>query len=714
VERDNAMKLSEYTVRVREVMETSSDGFPVILPDREAVRAMVAASDRDAEDRLCAFGDRVVSVGDLAEQAVMAGCLPEYMAILVPAFEVLGDPSFGTMEWARAEAGYFPWLIVNGPLGRELLINSKHNVMGPGFRANATIGRAIRLGLMNLAGMKPGVDRSTISTAWKFAAVFAEDEAGSPWEPYHVSVGYAAAESTMTMVVGRHPRHFTHQLSNDPTALVCSYADEVNTIGHYSASRDPGDPLFGLHEPAAARVRGLLMVVAEDHRGYFASAGWGRKDIQRNVQSAATREAGELRAGGIRTFAEGKGDTERLCLVASPERVLVVSAGSGGGRGQIGMTFGEAVTKKIERPRAVRGRPVAGRVEPPVALVNEYLERGLTDGHPILPPSLAGLKAMIDASGRAADEPAGGQFAFSDAIPTVRDVALNALMAGARAAYMPVILGALDLILERVVGLASTGSHWPTVLINGPVRTELGVASWLGPGALANDTIGRALLLTILNVGRFRPALLDKSAIGNAEKYNLAVLGENEEESPWEPLHVSMGFRRDQSTVMLLGDHARLIVNTEATTPIELCQSLVSDISTIQRFDAPSVGTREAGQPTRLTSKGVAEPGGWAVSPGVTIYLGGGHRDIFRKARWTRRQVQECIVSLNPGRTIGDIRRFGYDGGRILADQNDAELVPIVTRPDTIRILAAGGPGGYSLLRTNIFGGKFKLIDQPD
>ncbi|MPZ73950.1 MAG: hypothetical protein GEU74_12095 [Nitriliruptorales bacterium] len=731
---DAKTTVADYAAAVGDLIEIDTDGFPVILPHPEGVDAMVAATGRAADEVLGSFGDRPVTVGDVAEQALMAGCLPEYMAIVVPVYEILLDPLFGTMRWATAEGGYFPWVIVNGPQRRGLGINAKHNVMGPGFRANATIGRAIRLGLMNLAGIKPGSgDRSTIGTAWKFAAVLAEDEEDTPWPPLHTTLGYAPDDSTVTVVVGRQPRHVTHQLSSEPDALLSAYAEEANTEGHYSSAPDADDPLFDLAEADARATRGVLVVVGEDHRGYFEEAGWDRARMQAYLHRILTRTAGELRAAGIRRFAEGMDDADRLDLVASPARCFVVASGSGGGRGQTGLVFGNPVTKRIEAPTPVAAAEHTSPIASSVASVNKYFDRGVTDGHPIVPPFASGLQEMLAAAGRDADQPL-GRYEFSDANPTVKDVALNALMAGAKPEYMPVILTIMDLLVggERGAGLASTGSHWPTVLVNGPVRKTLGIASHLGPGARANATIGRAVLLTSMNVGRFRPALLDKSAVGNAEKYNFAVIGENEEDSPWEPLHVAMGFQPEDSTVMLLGDHSKLVINTEATSPDEVCRSFVSDMTTIQRFDAPSVGRREAGQPTRLGSFGIQAPfagaaagggGGSAATVldasaparprggGTTVYVGGTHREIFRRAAWTRRQVQDHIVSLGPGRAIGDIRRSGYDGGRILPEQLDDEFVPITLDPESIVLFAAGGPGGYSFLKPAAFGGGIRRIE---
>src|SRR5262249_11293701 len=158
----------------------------------EGTSALIAGAGRAADLVLGRFARRAepLTVRDVAEQALMAGCTPEHMPVVIAAFDILLDPTFGTEKWAAGDGGYFPWVLVNGPTRARLNLNGKHNVMGPGTRANSCIGRAVRLGLINLGGFKQGsADHSTIGTAYKWAAVVPEDEEGSPWQPYHVDQG---------------------------------------------------------------------------------------------------------------------------------------------------------------------------------------------------------------------------------------------------------------------------------------------------------------------------------------------------------------------------------------------------------------------------------------------------------------------------------------------------------------------------------------------
>jgi hypothetical protein len=237
----------------------------------------------------------------VAEQALLAGCLPAYMPVVLAIVEVLLEPGFRTDAWAASTGGYFPWVVVNGPIRGQIHLNARHNVMGEGFRPNAAIAGATRLVLMNLGGFRQGTtDRSTISTAWKWAAVVAEDEEHSPWEPFHVERGFAAEDSTVTVVVGRHPRHFTHQLSLVPEELLASYGEELSTVGNFSAPvDDPDDPLHAMSADAARQSSGAIVFIGEDHRSYFQAASWSRLRMQEFLLKNVARRVRDIRVAGI-------------------------------------------------------------------------------------------------------------------------------------------------------------------------------------------------------------------------------------------------------------------------------------------------------------------------------------------------------------------------------------------------------------------------------
>jgi hypothetical protein len=682
-----------------------TDGFPIVPPYPAGVDALVAGSGRPADAVLGKFAHRPtpVTVREIAEQSLMAGCLPEYMPLVITAFEILLEPEFGTDRWAASEGGYFPWVLVNGPIRARLNINGKHNVMGPGARANSCIGRALRLGLINLGGFKQGAtDRSTVGTAFKWAAVVPEDEEGSPWPPYHTDLGFQKDDSTVTLVVGFHPHHFTHQLSQVPEQLLLAYGEELSSVGYFSAPSDAADPLFDLSDEQARQARGAVIFIAEDHRAYFHAAGWSKQRLRQFLAERVGRHVRDLRAAGIdgpHGAYAALHDDVRISMFASPEQIIIYPTGSGGGRAMPGLTYGKPVTRKIEALSTsvpVLSSSKASPIAQYVVTLNRYFERGATDGHPIIPPTVARLEAMLAAAGGPPDEVLRTKWGFVDAVVTVRDLAVNALMAGCRPEHMPLLITAFSL---RVSIGASTGAHMPSLIVNGPVRKRLGISSVFGPGARANAVIGRAIVLTCMNVGRERPAVTDKSSLGKADKYNFGLIGENEEDSPWEPLHTVFGFAAEDSTVTAMGDHSLVSVNHEGTTAREVLRAIIEDLSTAQIFDAPTVN--QGGQaPVVLrdrrhsptVSAGMSGGGGGAI-----VYFGGRHRDVLRREGWSRRDVQEYIAE-HLGRTIGEIRSRGYEGRRVLPEQSGDEFIGRVADPTHVVVLSAGGRGSYSVV----------------
>ena len=201
-------------------------------------------------------------------------------------------------------------------------------------------------------------------------------------------------------------------------------------------------------------------------------------------------------------------------------------------------------------------------VEPDAeALFEEYCARGWCDGYPFIPPTAERVSRMLTYTDRDPDDVI-GQVPPNLSRATVQKIAINAVMAGCRPEYLPVVITALDALLQPEAnlrgGLTTTYSSWPIVVVNGPVRLELGInCSW---GVLANSgfrpnaTIGRALTLIFMNIGGARPGVTEKKPQGSMMRYT-PVIGEFEEESGWEPLHVERGYARDVSAVTVFADN---------------------------------------------------------------------------------------------------------------------------------------------------------------
>jgi len=194
-----------------------TDGLPVVPPTEERVRAMLDAARLRPGDQVAYIAHRAVSVTaeKVAINAVMAGCRPEYMPVVAAAVEGIGEPVWSYHGPGTSTAGAAVLTVVNGPIARELDINAGDNLFGPGWRANATIGRAVRLVMRNVCGSRPGaLDRGTLGHPGKLSYVIAENEAESPWTPLHVERGFRPEQSTVTVMAAEAPHQFYNQLSN--------------------------------------------------------------------------------------------------------------------------------------------------------------------------------------------------------------------------------------------------------------------------------------------------------------------------------------------------------------------------------------------------------------------------------------------------------------------------------------------------------------------
>src|SRR5712664_3135788 len=196
-----------------------SDGLPVVPPTEARVRAMLEAVRLEPGHQVGVIRDRavVITAEKVAINAVMAGCRPEYLPVVVAAVEGIADPRWSYHGPGTSTGGAGVLVIVNGPIARELDINAGDNLFGPGWRSNATIGRALRLVMRNVCGSLPGLlDRGTVGHPGKLSYVIAENEAGSPWTPLHVERGFRPEQSTVTVIAADAPHQFYNQLSNTP------------------------------------------------------------------------------------------------------------------------------------------------------------------------------------------------------------------------------------------------------------------------------------------------------------------------------------------------------------------------------------------------------------------------------------------------------------------------------------------------------------------
>src|SRR5919197_2080407 len=200
-----------------------TDGLRVVPATAEAVRPFLDVMNLDPADVVISepVRRRTITAEQVAINAVLAGCRPDYMPVLVAALEAMSDPSFSLHGAITSTGGSAILVVVNGPIRQRLGFNSGTNVFGPGWRANATIGRAIRLITLNCLGAQPGVlDRSTQGHPGKYTYCIAEHEEASPWEPLHVERGFARETSTVTVFAAEGPHNVLSHYGLGADAIV--------------------------------------------------------------------------------------------------------------------------------------------------------------------------------------------------------------------------------------------------------------------------------------------------------------------------------------------------------------------------------------------------------------------------------------------------------------------------------------------------------------
>jgi hypothetical protein len=316
-----------------------TDGLPVIPPTEERVRAMLEAARLEPDDQVAFITHRSVSITaeKVAINAVLAGCKPAYMPVVVAAVEGIGDPRWSYHGPGTSTGGAGVLMVVNGPIARRLDINSGDNLFGPGWRANLTIGRALRLVMRNVCGSQPGLlDRGTLGHPGKLSYVIAENEAESPWLPLHVERGFRPEQSTVTVVAADAPHQFYNQLSAKAAGILTTCADDMRISGTVMGQST------------------YVVILAGEHMRTIAADGWNKADVRRFLFEHTQNSHAHLKRTQRMSGAIEPGDETRLRpLVASPDDILVVAAGGRAGAfsayvpGWGSARSSQAVTKEI-------------------------------------------------------------------------------------------------------------------------------------------------------------------------------------------------------------------------------------------------------------------------------------------------------------------------------------------------------------------------------
>lgn len=211
-----------------------TDGLPIMLPTEQRLEKMIAQSERDPETLIGLVppcrGEATVE--KIAINAIMAGCMPEHLPVVIAATKAMTDKAFNLYALQTTTHPCTVLVLINGPLAEELEINCGYNAMGQGFMSNATIGRAIRLILINIGGAAPGaLDRATLGAPSKFSFCFAENEEENPWEPLHVERGFPKTYSTVTVVGAEGPHNVNDHGGSRAEEILTTLSGVVATPG---------------------------------------------------------------------------------------------------------------------------------------------------------------------------------------------------------------------------------------------------------------------------------------------------------------------------------------------------------------------------------------------------------------------------------------------------------------------------------------------------
>jgi hypothetical protein len=315
-----------------------TDGLPIVPPTEAKVRAMLDGSGLQPSDVVSVEGVRgkTFLAGTVAVNAVMAGCKPEYMPVVVAAVQAVSEPEFNFHANSTSTNGVGVLVLVSGPIAKKIGINSGSVAMGHGYRANATIGRTLGLLKINAYGSIPhDMDKSTLGHAGKYTFCFAEDDDAIPWEPLRVEKGFSADTSTVTVFAANSPLQVSTHSHSQPPEILEIVSDAIRGMGLGSSE--------------------VIVVISPEVLEYVRNSGWSKTQIKEFIFKNIHRTGGEWNSH-YRTEAPYSGDdlNKGFPVVDSPDHLTIVGAGGEAGAfvAMIGAWGGvSSVTKEISTGR---------------------------------------------------------------------------------------------------------------------------------------------------------------------------------------------------------------------------------------------------------------------------------------------------------------------------------------------------------------------------
>jgi len=291
-----------------------TDGLPIIPATPEAVAKFVAASGREADELIALLPPRKgrATVEVIAVNAIMAGCRPEYMPVVIAAVEGVSDPKYPLELMQVTTNPMTPFLLVNGPVRDKLEINYGTGCLGPGWRANATIGRALRLTLINAGGALPGVySKTSFGSPLRYSYICGENEEANPWTPFHVDRGFKREDSTVTAFKAS---NFCNISGGEGVG-----AEEIL---RQIATNMP--PMYGGGD-------GVLLLLGVNHAQSLFEAGLTKRAVQQRLWELARLPISHFAEAFSSTErAHGRGDVKSVWRASSPDEIYIAVAGGAG------------------------------------------------------------------------------------------------------------------------------------------------------------------------------------------------------------------------------------------------------------------------------------------------------------------------------------------------------------------------------------------------
>jgi hypothetical protein len=335
-----------------------TDGLPVFPPTEKRVADMLRYTDRSPGDVVGIIAPRngAATVEKIAINAVMAGCRPEYLPVLITAIEAMVEPAYNLYGRQTTTHPGAHLMLVNGPVRNELDINCRQNAFGHGWRANATLGRAIRLILINVGVNKPGFTyMATHGHSGKFSYTIGEDEENSPWAPFHADRGLAPGTSAVTMLCAEAPHNINDHKAHDVQRYLGSAASSMSNLGSNGLYR------------SGLTCEHMLLMTAES-ANWVAERGWSKSDVSSYLFEHARQPVREMRDRGgwdmspLAKFVHIDDDNAMVPIVNRPQDILIAVAGGHGRHMNAILTSGYnlSVTRAITRKD---GTPVSSLKE---------------------------------------------------------------------------------------------------------------------------------------------------------------------------------------------------------------------------------------------------------------------------------------------------------------------------------------------------------------